>query len=240
MDGVIVPSFYLKMKIKIMSTTRFDKAIELHKRHSRIYFSEVRENEQELVVAVRQTRAPNGVYLDRKQLEEISREVYALKPDFNKKLIVNTAPYSEAPSEIVSPEWVQDQMNRRKLGLKGIVEATGISKSDLSAMINGHKEMGIRTKGLFYYFFKSLDIMPAIDNESANKIKELEQVVSSLSVELSKKSAVTITAKRNASRSSSGSYRTQAKTAKKGVAKKVSNDVKKKVPGASKKQLRRS
>lgn len=161
-------------------TNRFEKAIELHKRQSRIYFAEIRENETELVVAVRQTRSPNENYADKKRLEEIVRELYALKSGFKKALIVHTSPYSEAPSEIVSPEWIKIEMQRRKLGLKGIVEATGVSKSDLSAMINGHKEMGIRTKGLFYYFFKSLDIS---EEDRKDQIIELENEIERLKEE---------------------------------------------------------
>lgn len=165
------------MKQSFMAT-RFEKAIELHKRYSRIYFSEVRENEKELVVAVRQTRSPNENYADKSKLEEITRELYALKTGFSKKLIVSSAPYTEAPSEIVTPEWIQDQMNKRNFSLKGLVEATGVSKSDLSALINGHKEMGIRTKGLFYYFFKSLD-----NNSDQRKIAMLEEEVETLTSE---------------------------------------------------------
>lgn len=49
-------------------------------------------------------------------------------------------------------------MNKHKINSKKLTEDLGIIKSEISALINGHREMGIRTKGLFYYYFKSQEI----------------------------------------------------------------------------------
>lgn len=137
--------------------TRFDKAAELHKRHARISFKEMKETDTELFVRVTQTRNPNGNHATKERLEELARELYALKPGFNKKLVIHAVPYVEAPSEIVTPEWIQKKMHEHGIGVKGLVADLGFSKSDISATINGHKEMGIRTKGLFYYYFLTKD-----------------------------------------------------------------------------------
>lgn len=73
-----------------------------------------------------------------------------------------TFPYIEAPAEIVTPEWIKEQMNKYKIGSKKLVTDFGIAKAEISAMINGHREMGIRTKGLFYYYFKYTEIQKGI------------------------------------------------------------------------------
>ncbi len=138
--------------------TRFEKAIDLHKRHARISFKEMKETDIELFVRVSQTRNPNGNHATKERLEDIARELYALKPDFNKKLVIHAVPYVEAPSEIVTPDWILKKMHEHGIGVKGLVQDLGFSKSDISATINGHKEMGIRTKGLFYYYFLSKDL----------------------------------------------------------------------------------
>ena len=53
-------------------------------------------------------------------------------------------------------------MNKHKIGSKKLVADLGIAKAEISAMINGHREMGIRTKGLFYYYFKYTEIRKGI------------------------------------------------------------------------------
>jgi hypothetical protein len=80
--------------------TRFEKAMELHKRHSRISCKEIKESDEELIVRVSQTRNLNGNHASKVRLEEIAKELYAFKTGFSKKLIVHTAPYVESPSEM--------------------------------------------------------------------------------------------------------------------------------------------
>jgi hypothetical protein len=134
----------------------FNKAIELHKRHARISFKEISETDTEIIVKVWQNRSPSENYSDKERLTEIVKELYALRNE-RKTLIIHATPYVEAPAEIVNPEWIKQQMHKLKKGSKVLIADLGIAKAELSALINGHREMGIRTKGLFYYYFKSLN-----------------------------------------------------------------------------------
>ena len=138
--------------------TKFEKAIELHKRYSRISFKEIKETDTELVVRVTQTRSPQNNHETRERLEEITKELYALKEGFQKRLKILVAPYVVPPSDVVTWSWVQDKMQEFNISLKTLVEDFGISKADLSATINGHKEMGVRTQGLFYYYFLTKEL----------------------------------------------------------------------------------
>lgn len=69
---------------------------------------------------------------------------------------IGATKYIEAPAQVVTPEWIQERMNRYKVGNKQLVKDLGLAKAEISALVNGHREMGIRTKGLFYYYFKSI------------------------------------------------------------------------------------
>ena len=62
--------------------------------------------------------------------------------------------FQSSPPDIVTGDWIKEKMNKHKIGNKKIGGDTGVPKSEISAMINGHREMGIRTKSMFYYLFK--------------------------------------------------------------------------------------
>lgn len=143
----------VKTPIKTNIMERLNKAKKLHKRHSRIFFKEISEDEKTLVVRVEQKRNHNGNYFDVKRLIEIVKETYDHILN-GRELIVHPITFQSSPPDIVTGEWIKERMNKYKVGNKKIVIDTGIPKSDVSAMINGHKDMGIRTKSMFFYLFK--------------------------------------------------------------------------------------
>lgn len=67
---------------------RLEKAKELHKRHSRIFFKEISEDSETLVVRIEQKRSHNENYFDVKRLVEIAKETYNHILD-GRKLIVS-------------------------------------------------------------------------------------------------------------------------------------------------------
>lgn len=135
----------------------FQNALELQKRHSRITFKVISENENEVVVRVTQNRNPNGNHFSAERLVEITKELYALKNE-TRTLIIHSVPYIEPPADKIDTDWIKAQMKKYKIGSKKLVEDLGIAKSEISSLINNKREMGIRTKGLFYYYFLSQQI----------------------------------------------------------------------------------
>lgn len=131
----------------------------LYRRHSRIYFKiiSVNADEKDIVLKVWQEKNSQEKYLDSKELIERGKEL--ITTFFEGWAIhIHPTPYQEAPAEIVTPEWIQAQMNTHKISSKKLVEDIGIAKAEISALINGHREMGIRTKGLFYYYFRCKEL----------------------------------------------------------------------------------
>lgn len=130
----------------------------LHRRHAHILFkiSIFNPDEKIIRIEVKQEKNPNGVFADTKRLIEIVEETFReYFTDF--QIQKSVFPYIPAPAEIVTPEWAKKQMQKYKVGNKQLCKHFGIAKAEISAMINGHREMGIRTKGLFYYYFMNYD-----------------------------------------------------------------------------------
>jgi len=128
-----------------------------YQRYARIYFKimAIDKEKKELVIAVWQEKSPADNYLKDTDLVERAQSLFT--PFFEGyQLKIGAQSYIQAPPEIVTPDWIKTKMQQFKIGNKQLVKDLGLPKSEISALINGHREMGIRTKGLFYYYFKSL------------------------------------------------------------------------------------
>lgn len=132
---------------------------QMYQRYNRISFKIMQLNEEEIVLRVKQEKAPNGNYFDSQRLEEIGHEflepIKAQKANLN--IQVQTIPFVNAPIEQVDPKWIQKKMNDDSIPLKKIVEDTGIDKTTLSAYINGKKTLTQNVKAFFYYYFKAIE-----------------------------------------------------------------------------------
>jgi hypothetical protein len=133
--------------------SKIEIAAALHQRQSRITFKVLKETDAEIIVRVAQGKNPQSVYQTASQLSEIAQELYA---ESGKRVLSQPLPYIPPPADVVTPAWIQQQMLQHGIHSKQLIQALGLTKEDLSGLMNGHKEMGIRTKGLFFYYFKSV------------------------------------------------------------------------------------
>lgn len=126
------------------------------RRFANISFKILKVENDIILIEIRQDKNPHGVHADIKRLTEIVEETFR---EYFPKYKIHKRPimYIPAPAEIVTPEWAKKQMQKYKIGNKQLCKHFGIAKAEISAMINGHREMGIRTKGLFYYYFMNYD-----------------------------------------------------------------------------------
>ena len=126
-----------------------------YRRFARIYFKilQIDQVKKELFVKVWQEKNPHGNQLEKKDLNERAKTLMSrYLSDYT--IHTNPIPYQEAPPEIVTPQWIQTQMNKHKIGNKQLVQNLGIAKAEISALINGHVDMSMRTKAMFYYYFE--------------------------------------------------------------------------------------
>lgn len=136
-----------------------------YRRFARIYFKieKIDVDSKEMVVKVWQEKNTAENYLEKKDLNERAK---TLMGRFFEEYTIHThpIPYQQAPSEVVNPLWVKERMKQFKISNKKMIADLGIAKAEISALINGHREMGVRTKGLFYYYFKYKE-QKTINNE---------------------------------------------------------------------------
>ena len=102
---------------------------------------------------VAQGKNPNGNYLTKDRLVEVTKELFGT---YYRKVIVHPIPYKAPPADDVTPEWVIERIKESGRKNKDIASDLGISSSELSAYTNRHKDMGIRVRSMFYYYFEWL------------------------------------------------------------------------------------
>lgn len=132
---------------------KLEHAALMHRRYSSIFFKIKSNTPDKMEVQVRQEKALSNNYATKERLIEIGIETFG-QHFGNKKLYMHAMPYKAPAIDIVTPEWVDDQI--RELGVKGrhVAKDLDLSPSELSAYINGHRNLSKRAKAMFYYYFK--------------------------------------------------------------------------------------
>jgi len=148
----------LKNVITDEQINQLEHSAMMHQRYAWIFFKVIRVDivNKILTIEVRQENTPYKNFADKKRLTEIVEETFGR---FFEGWQIHKAPlpYTPSPAEVVTAEWIKQQMQRYKIGAKKMVEDLGVAKSDISAMINEHKAMGGRTRAMFYYYFKFIE-----------------------------------------------------------------------------------
>src|SRR5690606_16389005 len=98
---------------------KLEQAAHLYQRHANITFKVLKIQDNELIVEVRQEKNFVGKYLNRSELSERAKDLFEKRfPGY----VIHTrpVPYSSPPADEVTPEWIQERMNKRKVSLKEI------------------------------------------------------------------------------------------------------------------------
>lgn len=151
--------FKIKKLLNDEQTLDIDNYAYQYAKFWRVYFKimAVDENEKKIIIAAKQEKKNSDTpYFTKKELVEETKKLF--QPYFKDYVIlVGAEPYTEPIANIVTSDWITQQMKTHHIGAKKVAEAVGIPQAELSALIHGHREMGIRTKGLFYYYFKYIE-----------------------------------------------------------------------------------
>lgn len=139
------------MKLTPEDEIKINAGASLHRRYSNITFKVVKYEPDKLIVRTTQEKTHADNYADHKRLIDLTRELF--DDFFDGALHVDAVPYSPAPPDIVTPEWISWQMQKHKVRTKDLVSDLGIEKSNISAIINGNRELSKFAKAAFYYFF---------------------------------------------------------------------------------------
>lgn len=156
METIIKNIHLLKSHLTEDQLSTLEHGASLHRRHARITFKILRFADNVLTVETRQDKSPAENYLDGKLLYQRTKELFKannLPADI--KLHINTIPYKPSPTEVVTPEYVRHFMTDLKIKAKDIAADTGLDKTNISAWVNGTREMSQIVKAMFYYYLET-------------------------------------------------------------------------------------
>lgn len=134
---------------------KIERGARAHLRFNRLTFKIKAVDGETITVQIAQGKNPNGNYLTKDRLVEVTRELFGA---YYSKVIVHPIPYVAPPADDVTPEWVIERIKESGRKNKDIASDLGISPAELSAYTNRHKDMGIRVRSMFYYYFEWLKL----------------------------------------------------------------------------------
>lgn len=123
-----------------------------HRRYSNITFKVIEVASKKVTIQVSQGKSSATNYQDKKRLVEIVHETFDRFFE-GYKINVGAIPYKESPVSIVDAKWIEKQMAGLHIGVKQIVEDTGIDKTQTIAYVNGVRPLSQTVKSMFYYYF---------------------------------------------------------------------------------------
>ena len=120
----------------------------------RVYFKVLKvddENKKIIVQAKQNKHSFTNPYFTEQELMEKTKKLFL---GFFNGYTINTHPviYVESKSEIITPEYLKKELQKKKLRIKDIQIDTGLETSNLSAWINGIRPMSNIVKNMFYYY----------------------------------------------------------------------------------------
>jgi len=126
-----------------------------HQRFSALRFKILDHDDESITIRVEQRKSFQGNMFDAAKLSDIAKEFFA---PFAGERKIHTRPLVHRPSpvDVVTPRWIQRQMNLHSIRGRDLVEAMGVGKSEISNYVNGKKPMGQTTRAAFFYYFESL------------------------------------------------------------------------------------
>lgn len=150
----IIKNIHLISQLDDLTLEKLTHGALQHQKFSRIVFKILSVDDKSIKIQTSQNKSPHENYADEKTLVERTKELFSrFLPDL--KIIVNAAPYKENPTAQVTPEYIRHAMTENQIKVKDIVADTGIDKTNISAWVNGTRDMSQPVKAMFYYYIGS-------------------------------------------------------------------------------------
>lgn len=136
----------------LADTRDLKQGANLYKRQANISFKIQKADHVVIIVEVRQGRNSQNKYLSTKELIVRTKDLFSR---FFPEHTIHTRPkpYHAPPPDVVTPQWIQDQMQQSEINLKQLERETGIDRVLLSDWINDKHPLEQVVKAMFYYYF---------------------------------------------------------------------------------------
>lgn len=135
---------------------RLEAGASLYKRFDNLTFKVKQYKDGILIVEARQGKNYKKDYFSEKEIVEKAKKLFNdFSNDFNpQKIHVGVIPFKEVDSDIITPEYLKDELYRLHIRIKDINNDTGLEMSNLSSWVNGTRPMSNIVKNMFYYYIK--------------------------------------------------------------------------------------
>lgn len=144
---------YLETIADESTTNKIETAAEALRVKSNITFKILEVRKSSIVVRVKQEKHQAEKYVDKKALVSHAREFFE-KFLHGWKIHPQAIPYVPNPVSEIDGGWVKRQMEDLDIGVKDIVQDTGVDKTNISAWANSTRPMSQPVKAMFYYYFQ--------------------------------------------------------------------------------------
>lgn len=156
METIIKNIHLLRSILSESAIERLEEGALQFRRFARITFKIIYFKDDTLTIEVRQDKSPAENYLSAADLISRTKDLFSshILP-MNIKVNVNATPFREPIVEIVTPEYIRHFMTVYKVKVKELALDTGVDATNISAWMNGVREMSQPVKAMFYYYFES-------------------------------------------------------------------------------------
>ncbi len=182
METIIKNIHLLKSVVDEQSIERLEHGALQYRRFARITFKIIYFKDNTLTIEVRQDKSPAENYLKAAEMIRKTKELFSNIVPMSVKINVNAIPYQDPIVEIVTPEYIRHFMTENKIKVKNLADATGVDATNISAWMNGVRDMSQPVKAMFYYYFRDLEKSKALV-EKSNALKEVRDIKTRSSVE---------------------------------------------------------
>jgi len=180
METIIKNIHLVKDLINEADLQKLENGALQHRKFSRITFKVLSVTDKTIKIQAIQGKSPQENYANEETLIQRGKDLFSrFLPD--QKIIVNAVTYKDNPTEKVTPEYLRHAMTEYKVKVKDIVADTGIDKTNVSAWVNGTREMSQPVRAMFYYYFlnktkvKTSDIF--VDQPRIDHIMHLKKLL---------------------------------------------------------------
>ena len=142
------------------------KAIVRYKDKYNITIREVKRRDEGVIIEISQDKTLDAQYFSANELRDIVTSLFAsVHEDFH----IGAIPYVLLAHDVVTFSWLKKQLADNAMKIKTLARVLGVKKSVLVDHHSGNTEMNNEERGMYYYYFKSIEVAiePDVDIETA-------------------------------------------------------------------------
>ena len=131
------------------------KAIVRYKDKYNITIREVKRRDEGVIIEISQDKTLDAQYFSTNELRDIVTSLFAsVHEDFH----IGAIAYVPLAHDVVTFSWLKKQLADNAMKIKTLARLLGVKKSVLVDHHSGKTEMSNAERGMYYYYFKNIEV----------------------------------------------------------------------------------